>query len=277
MTCRRPPPIALSLLAALALAGCAGLFSEKRSETFEARKRLARELIARQDYASAFFYADELHREAPRDADVLTLRGVIYRERGLPAEAEADLLEALRVFERHAEAHAALALLYDTSGQGDKADKHHLRATALAPENPIYLNNHGFSLYLRREHREAIEVYKRAARLAPTSRRVRTNLGFAYAAAGDLPRAAREFQMGGSPAEAKNNLGFVYEQRGDLDRAYDLYVEALRLNPKSEKTRANLSHVAGRLGRELPSDLPGAAGGPSPGVDPDEQKNTETP
>ena len=37
--------------------------------------------------------------------------------------------------------------------------------------------------------------------------------------------------MGGSEAEAKNNLGFAYERRGDLGNAYDLYLEALRLDP----------------------------------------------
>src|SRR5207244_4095567 len=108
------------------------------------------------------------------------------------------------------------------------------------PENATYLNNLGFSLYLRGKSREAVEIYIRAARLAPTTRRVRTNLGFAYAAIGDMPRAAREFQLGGTPAEAKNNLGYAYEQHGDLPRAYDLYSEAVRLEPRAQRPRKNL-------------------------------------
>ena len=63
---------------------------------------------------------------------------------------------------------------------------------------------------------------------------------------GDLRRAAREFQMGGTEAEAKNNLGFAYERRGDMANAYDLYVEALRLDPKGERARSNLVHAAHR-------------------------------
>ena len=80
------------------------------------------------------------------------------------------------------------------------------------------------------------------------SRRVRTNLGFAFAATGDLRRAAHEFEMGGTAAEAKNNLGFAYERRGDLRHAYDLYLEATTLDPKSTHARSNLVHAAQVLG-----------------------------
>ena len=58
--------------------------------------------------------------------------------------------------------------------------------------------------------------------------------------------------MGGTAAEAKNSLGFAYERRGDLPRAYDLYLEATTLDPKS--THAPLqpsSHAAQVLGREV--------------------------
>lgn len=245
---------------ALATAGCAGWGKARKGETYEAKKRLARELIARQDWPAAFFYADELHRERPRDPEVLVLRGIVYRERGLPGEAEADLLQALALDDGQAEAHAALGILFDVTGRGDRAERHHRRAAALVPDSPVYLNNLGFSLFLRRRHREAIEVYQRAARLSPTSRRVRTNLGFAYAAAGDLPRAAREFEMGGTPAEARNNLGYVYEQRGDLARAFELYLEALRLDPRYGKARANLEFVARKLGKDIPDDVSGQTG-----------------
>jgi Flp pilus assembly protein TadD len=243
------------LLLVLLAAGCAGTFGHRRSDTFEARKRLTGELVARQDWGAAFFYADQLHREDPADPAVLTLRGTIYRERGLPAEAEADLEEALARAPDLAEAHAALGILFDMTSRGDRAEPHHRRAAALAPGNASYLNNLGFSLYLRRRHREAVEAYQRAVRLGPTNRRIRTNLGFAYAAAGDLPRAAREFDMGGSPPEAKNNLGFAYEQRGDLSNAFAQYLAALRLDPRFERARANLMHVAAQLGKPIPADV----------------------
>jgi Flp pilus assembly protein TadD len=250
------------LVLVLALGGCATLFGPKRSDTYEARKRLARELVARQDWPAAFFYASQLHQEAPEDPEVLVLRGIVYRERGLPGEAEADLKEALQKEKRLPEAHAALGIMYDMTNRGELAEPHHREAVNLAADNPNYLNNLGFSLFLRHKNREAIEAYQRAVRLSPTSGRIRTNLGFAYAAMGDLPRASREFEMGAAPAEAKNNLGFAYEQRGDLTNAYSLYIEALRLDPGCGHARANLVYVAQKLGKELPGDLPKATGEP---------------
>jgi Flp pilus assembly protein TadD len=138
----------------------------------------------------------------------------------------------------------------------------------LAPKSPAYLNNLGFSLFLRQRFKEAITAYESAARLAPMSQRVRTNLGFACAAMGDLRRAAREFQMGGTEAEAKNNLGFAYERRGDMANAYDLYVEAVRLDPKAARARSNLVHAAVVLGRPIPPEAAASnpAGGGAAGV-----------
>ena len=69
--------------------------------------------------------------------------------------------------------------------------------------------------------------------------------------------------MGGTEAEAKNNLGFAYERRGDMANAYDLYVEAVRLDPKAERARSNLVHAAVVLGRPVPPE----AVRPGPGRD----------
>jgi Flp pilus assembly protein TadD len=232
--------------------GCATQSTALNQDTYEARKKLTRELIARADWASAFGYADSLHRERPRDPETLVLRGTIYRERGLWAESEADLLAALALDGRSPEAHAALGILYDVTMRPQAAEPQHREAVKLAPDSVTYLNNLGFSMFLRGKTKDAITYYQKAASLEPTSHRVRTNLGFAFAASGDLRRAAHEFDMGGTPAESKNNLGFAYERRGDFGHAYDLYLEATTLDPKSTHARSNLVHAAHELGRELP-------------------------
>ena len=244
------------LMLALVGAGCAAhQEGALRGDTYDARKKMARALVARQEWPAAFAFADDLHRAHPRDAEVLVLRGTVYRERGLAAEAEADLREAISIDDRLAEAHAALGILYDTSRRGAQAEKEHRAAIALDASNPAFLNNLGFSLFLRGKYGDAIKFYSQAARLDPTNRRLRTNLGFAWAANGDFRRAAHEFEMGGSPAESKNNLGFAYEQKGDFTNAFDLYAEAARLDPASTKVHSNLVHAAAELGRPLPVDL----------------------
>jgi Flp pilus assembly protein TadD len=276
----------LSMLAlALALAGgCAtsgkhddGATNPGTPATYEARTTLARELVERGDWGRAFAMLDGLHREKPGDAQVLTLRGIVYRERGLFADSETDLKAAVAADPKLPEAHAALGILYDLQMR-EEAEVQHREAVRLAPNNPAFLNNLGFSLFLRKQYKEAITQYDRAASLAPLSRRVRTNLGFACAAVGDLRRAAREFQMGGTPAEAKNNLGFAYERRGDMNNAYDMYLEAVRLDPSAQKARSNLVHAAQELGRPVPTEATPPAPAPAqPAAGSDENSKQTTP
>ena len=177
---------------------------------------------------------DELHRERPEDADVLTLRGIVYRERGLFADAEADLKAALKVDARLGGRRTRRSASSTTSRCGPRQRPSTARRSRPRPTTPPSSTTSASRCILRQHYKEAITTYESAARLAPLSPRVRTNLGFAYAALGDLRRAAREFQMGGTEAEAKNNLGFAYERRGDMANAYELYVEALRLDPKAD-------------------------------------------
>jgi Flp pilus assembly protein TadD len=245
------------LCACLLACACAASTASQKPDTYQARKQLARELIARQAWREAFFYADQLHRERPKDAEALVLRGTVYREQGMVQDAETDLREATKRQPELAEAHAALAVLLDGMGRGTDAAEHHALANKLSPDNPAYLNNQGFSLFLRGKHSDAIAAYQKAARLDPTNRRIHTNLGFAFAATGDWRRAAQEFDKGGpAPAQAKNNLGFAYERKGDLSNAYALYLEALRLDPHCAQARANLATVAEKLGRPVPDNLP---------------------
>jgi Flp pilus assembly protein TadD len=239
-------------LGLLVVAGCAHRETSAGQSTFEARRQLARELVARGDWQPAFAYVTDLHRERASDPDVLTLRATIYRERGLLNEAEADLREATRLAPDLASAHAGLGIVCEMQRRPADAEEHHRLAVKIEPRNAVYLNNLGFSLFLHGNIKEAISYYEQAARLGPTVHRTRTNLGFAYAARGDLPRAAREFEMGGTPVEAKINLGFAYERRGDLSNAYSLYDEAAHLDPKSQRARLNLVHAAEVLGRPMP-------------------------
>jgi Flp pilus assembly protein TadD len=263
---RRALVLALALAAgaggAFGGAGCASSRAKPDATTL-AREKIARELVARGDWARAFVMLDELHRQRPDDPEILTMRGIVYRERGLFADAERDLRAAVALAPTSAEVHAALGILYDVQMRTE-AEAQHREAVRLDPNNAAYLNNLGFSLYLRRHFKEAITQYEKAASLAPLSHRVRTNLGFACAANGDLRRAAREFRMGGSEAEAKNNLGFAYERRGDMGNAYDLYLEAVRLDPAITKARSNLVHAAAVLGRPVPPEATAAA--PAPGT-----------
>jgi Flp pilus assembly protein TadD len=238
---------------ATVLVACAGS-SSVGDRSLNMRKRVLGELVSQRDWPAAFDAARELHAEHPDDAEVLTARGIIYREQRLYREAEDDLKAAVAEAPRLSAAHAALGVLWDIQSRFDEALAEHRRAVELEENNPEYLNNLGFSLLAHDKTQEAIEVLRKAVSLDPTSARVRNNLGFAYGKAGDFREAARQFSLGGTAAQAKNNLGFAYEAQGNLAQAYELYAEAARLDPTLERARANLTHVAERLNRPLPDD-----------------------
>jgi Flp pilus assembly protein TadD len=243
----------VQLLAALTIVACAA-----PSREVVAQRALGQEFVRRGEWQAAFEIAQRLCTEHPEDPYGPMLRGLVYTEQGLLAEAEADLKASVRLDPRLARAHAALGVLHDVQGRPDDALEHHRRAVELAPREPAYLNNLGFSLFVNGRAREAIPVLHETLRAAPMDTRVRNNLGFAYAAVGDLPHAAEQFALAGDPAQAKNNLGWAYERRGSLPQAFDLYVEALRIAPASDAARHNLTRVAKALGREIPPDV-GAA------------------
>jgi Flp pilus assembly protein TadD len=250
-----------------ACATTAGRATRAETPTDLARMKMAGELVSRGAWPEAFSLLSELHQQRPEDPDVLTLRGIVYRERGLFPDAEVDLRAALRLAPTSPDAHAALGILFDMQTRPG-AEAEHREAVRLAPNNPVYLNNLGFSLFLREHFKEAIREYEKAARIAPLSHRVRTNMGYAYAALGDLPSAAREFRMGGSEVDATNNLGFAYERRGDMSNAYDLYLQAVRIDPTAVRPRSNLVHAAVVLGRPIPAEVAAAPAASSPGSSP---------
>jgi Flp pilus assembly protein TadD len=250
---RSPAAVPVLPLVVLLLTGCAT--AHRAPPVTEARRLLARDLAERGDAKGALPLADALCRERPRDADAFVLRGTIYRDLGLLEEAERDLRQALAIDRRGARAHSELAVVLDRRRLHEDAAPHHARAVELSPDDPRLMNNLGFSLFTRGHAREAIDVYLRAVRLAPSDPRLRNNLAFAYAVTGDFTRAAQSFAMGGSAAQAMNNLGWAYENKGLLAQAFEMYLEAARLDPALAAARTNLLAVAVDLGRPVPADL----------------------
>ncbi len=249
------------LLVACATAG------PKPKGAASARLAMAEKLRAYQDYDGMLAALEPLCRGPRPDPEALALRGAFYRDRGLFDEARADLEQALKIAPGLARVHDATAVLYDLKGAFDQAERHHARALELEPENAAYLNNYGYSLLVRARGRDAIPVLQHALRQEPQNARIRNNLGFAHAQAGDFTRAAQQFEVAGSPAQAKNNLAFAYELAGNAAQAYALYLEAIRLDPGMERARANLVYLAKKTDRKLPPELEpaappaGAAGG----------------
>jgi Flp pilus assembly protein TadD len=240
---------------ALLTVGCASVQKTEGESSRRVRLAMADQLAQRGDWAGAFQIVDALTREDPTDATALLLRAKTLRKREMGAEAEADLRRVLQMAPQEPEAHAELGVLCENAARPQEALEQHKEAQRLSPGDPRYMNNLAFALLIRGRAKDAIPLLEEALRAVPSSPRLRNNMGFALASTGEFSRAAEQFRLGGTPPQAKNNLGFAYERDGNLAQAYQLYLEAARLDPADGRIRSNLEHVARETGREMPPEL----------------------
>lgn len=97
----------------------------------------------------------------------------------------------------------------------------------------------------------AIPLLERAIELEPSWGAPNQNLGNAYLALKDYPRAERALQraveIDPKDADAFNSLGIVFDEQGCSDEARAAYLHALALRPMYE-TLANLAELDSRVG-----------------------------
>jgi len=236
-----------ALLFVLVVGGCATTTGEARRGKVDAvslRKQLARSLIEHREWAAATQPLVALTQLAPRDPQVRVMLGTVYREQGLYEDAEQQFDRAIALDPRQGDAYGGRGMVREERrDDGDAALDDFRKAIALTPENPAHYNNLGFALYVRAHYEEAVRALREGLRRAPSTRRMRNNLGFVYGRLGLYNRARREFERGGSRAEAESNLGLVFEEAGDPESACERYREAVRLDPTLVVAAANLGHA----------------------------------
>lgn len=141
----------------------------------------------------------------PKHAAALNARlGLAYMEQGDYELAMAKLKHALTLDGDSANAHHYIAELYKKLGKNREAEDHFRKALALAPADPMLLNN--FGVFLCRQHRldEALDKFVAAAK-QPFYR---------------------------TPEVAYTNAGLCALEVPDLVKAEDYFREALGVNPR---------------------------------------------
>ncbi|VVP89352.1 hypothetical protein PS910_02725 [Pseudomonas fluorescens] len=105
--------------------------------------------------------------------------GVGYLQQGLTEQAKAPLLRALALDPHDADAHGALALVFQAQDEAPLAGRHYRKALAERPGDTGLRNNYGSFLYAQGQYREAEQMFRQAAvdTLYPERSRVFENLG----------------------------------------------------------------------------------------------------
>lgn len=116
-------------------------------------------------------------REEARDAYVQL--GIGYLQQGETERAKVPLKKALELDSSNADAHAALALVFQIEMEPKLADEHFRKAISQRRDDARLLNNYGSFLFEQKRYQDAMERYTQAAKdnLYPERSRVFENLG----------------------------------------------------------------------------------------------------
>lgn len=183
---------------------------------------------------------------------VLSQFGAIPPNEAMP-KAKAAALEALRIDETLAEAHASLAVinqLYDWNWSA--AEKEFKRAIELNPNHATA--HHWYAMYLSAvgKHEEALLHIRQAKELDPVSSIINTNEGWILFCARQYDRAAEQLrstiELEPNFANAHYKLALVYEAQGRYDEAVEEYLKAEVLSGTNEKQVERLKTAYAKSG-----------------------------
>jgi len=154
-------------------------------------------------------------RQQARDAYIQL--GIGYLQQGAAARAKTPLRKALEIDPNSADAHAALALVFQTEMENELADKHYREALSSRKDARI-LNNYGSFLFEQKRYPEAMERFRQASEDNMYSER------------------ARVFQ----------NLGMTALQLGQREEAELHFTRSLRLDSRQPRALLELAIMPSR-------------------------------
>ena len=120
-----------------------------------------------------------------------TQLGLGYLQQGLTQQAKAPLGKALALDAADADAHAALALVFQAEGEPALAQGHFEKALVARPGDTRIRNNYGSFLYAQQRFTDAEQMFRLASAdtLYPERSRVYENLGLTALALDDRDQA----------------------------------------------------------------------------------------
>jgi tetratricopeptide (TPR) repeat protein len=252
--------VALLLAAALAaLAGCATPQTAKRPEVSEDSKRLA---LSRFGQGQGHLREGKLPQAIrdlrfaigldPNNAEIRLALAEAYRLRGLFAEAEHELKEALAIDASFQKAHLTLSALYIQLARYEDAIRHAQVLIDDATFSDVWmpLLNKGVAQLRLGKLDDARASLEMAAEFRPNEWRAHLNLGNLALQLGDRNTALAHYAIvlqhgagtSGEP-EANYRTAEIYDALGDQGRAIRHLLAARERNPEGEWGKASVEFL----------------------------------
>ncbi|HEY0412025.1 MAG TPA: tetratricopeptide repeat protein [Allosphingosinicella sp.] len=153
------------------------------------------------DFAAALAPAERAVELSPRDAGYRMLLADLYLKNGRFQSAATTFGDVLSLDPGNPRASISIALADIATGRNDAAVDRLEKAADTAPPSDV-----GLAFALAGHAQRAIEILEPAVREAGANARLRQNLAFAYALAGDWPKARSLAAQDVSPADLGRRL-----------------------------------------------------------------------
>jgi tetratricopeptide (TPR) repeat protein len=221
---------------------CQRIISAKR-DFFDAHHLLAvvQSLLRKNELALASY--DRALTIRPKNAELLSNRGVILQELKRPDEALASYDRALAVKADYPEAHNNRGLTLQALKRLDEALASYDQSLALNPKNAKAFNNRGLALHELRRFDEALASYDKAIAINPGFAEAFNNRGITLYELKRFEEALARYEQAlalkPDYADAFNNRGNTLHELMRLDEALASYDQALALKPDNAEAHWN--------------------------------------
>ena len=181
-------------------------------------------------------------RVEPTHGAALQALGLIYLQRKRQEDARALLEKAVESDTSLWRAHNGLGVIADLQGDYAGAEAAYNAALLARPDDPLLLNNRGYSLYLQSRYDEAERDFRAAA--AQGVEKAWLNLGLVFARQRHYGDAVLAMGRATAKEVAYNDVGYIAMRQGDYSIAEQYFEKAIRVSPRYfEEARRNLDRV----------------------------------
>lgn len=187
--------------------------SGRSPQSNKVRLLLANTALKAGQHERAIAELNRLAQAVPGSVDVITALGHAYREAGRFDEAAEQFRKLKQEGRGDAESSLLVGFTMHQAGRPADAIAHYRKALAVAPANPVVMNNLAYALAEaggQKALEEAFQLSQRAARLHPNE------------------------------PDIKDTLGWVYLKRGMTTEALQIFDELCKAEPKHPSYRYHL-------------------------------------